>query len=114
MAIFGELFPQHDERYMVPECPIVHYISNQETLDDGTRSIAGEGYHTDHSNHPMPPKATVLHAVKLPGKGGDQTADRQSARHSPLSEQPQRPQIAAAGRHRSGSSTAMSGHPATL
>src|SRR5262249_59471645 len=33
--------------------------------------IPGEGYHTDHSNDPIPPKATALHAVKLPATGGD-------------------------------------------
>jgi taurine dioxygenase len=71
MSLFGELFPQHNERYLVPGCPIVHYISNEETLASGKRYIAGEGYHTDHSNHAVPPKATVLHAVKLPSKGGD-------------------------------------------
>jgi taurine dioxygenase len=71
VQIFGEVFPQHNARFSVPECPLVHYISNGDTLGNGKRYIPGEGYHTDHSNDAAPPKATVLSAVKLPSKGGD-------------------------------------------
>src|ERR1700743_84475 len=35
MSQFGEPFAQHVERYSIPECPIVHYISNQEILPNG-------------------------------------------------------------------------------
>jgi taurine dioxygenase len=70
-AVFGEVFPQHNSRFALPECPLVHYISNQDTYADGTRYIPGEGYHTDHSNDRLPPKATMLHAVNLPDRGGD-------------------------------------------
>jgi taurine dioxygenase len=68
---FGEVFPQHNTRFALPECPQVHYISNQDSYPDGRRYIPGEGYHTDHSNAAEPPKATVLHAVHLPDRGGD-------------------------------------------
>ena len=71
MKIFGDIFWQHNPRFAVPECPQIHYISNQDTLDDGRVYIPGEGYHTDHSNDVEPPKATALHAVKLPKTGGD-------------------------------------------
>jgi taurine dioxygenase len=71
MQSFGEIFPQHNSRFAVPECPLVHYISNQDKLEDGRVYIPGEGYHTDHSNDAVPPKATALHAVKLPATGGD-------------------------------------------
>ena len=71
MKLFGEIFPQHNSRFQVPECPAIHYISNQDKLEDGTVYIPGEGYHTDHSNDAEPPKATALHAVKLPKTGGD-------------------------------------------
>jgi taurine dioxygenase len=71
MQNFGEIFPQHNTRFAVPECPLVHYISNQDKLEDGRVYIPGEGYHTDHSNDAIPPKATALHAVKLPASGGD-------------------------------------------
>jgi taurine dioxygenase len=71
MKIFGDIFPQHNSRFSVPECPQIHYISNQDKLEDGKVYIPGEGYHTDHSNDREPPKATALHAVKLPKTGGD-------------------------------------------
>jgi taurine dioxygenase len=71
MKIFGEIFLQHNPRFAVPECPQIHYISNQEKLEDGRVYIPGEGYHTDHSNDIEPPKATALYAVKLPKSGGD-------------------------------------------
>jgi taurine dioxygenase len=71
MENFGEVFPQHNPRFAVPECPLVHYISNQDKLEDGRIYIPGDGYHTDHSNDAIPPKATALHAVRLPATGGD-------------------------------------------
>jgi taurine dioxygenase len=71
MQNFGEIFPQHNPRFAVRDCPLVHYISNQDKLEDGSVYIPGEGYHTDHSNDAVPPKATALHAVKLPPSGGD-------------------------------------------
>jgi taurine dioxygenase len=69
--LFGEVFPQHNSRFALPDCPLVHYLSNQDFFPDGRRYIPGEGYHTDHSNDAVPPKATVLHAVQLPDSGGD-------------------------------------------
>src|SRR5271166_6884817 len=71
VGLFGEPFPQHNSRFALPECPLVHYISNQNFYPDGRRYIPGEGFHTDHSNAACPPKATVLHAVSLPDRGGD-------------------------------------------
>lgn len=68
---FGEPFIQHNTRFQLPDCPRVHYISNQDKFPDGKRYIPGEGYHTDHSNAERPPKATVLHAKELPSAGGD-------------------------------------------
>jgi len=68
---FGTIFEQQNKRFALPDCPQIHYISNQDRYDDGTRYIPGAGYHTDHSNHALPPKATVLSAVKLPDAGGD-------------------------------------------
>ena len=71
VRLFGEVLPQHNTKFALPDCPEIHYISNQDFHPDGKRYIPGEGYHTDHSNAAEPPKATVLHAVKLPDRGGD-------------------------------------------
>ena len=68
--VFGEL-QQHDKReHHVPGHPDVYYISNDE-FANGKRVIQGETFHTDHSNHPRPPKATMLFALELPSSGGD-------------------------------------------
>jgi taurine dioxygenase len=69
--VFGRVFEQHNKKFALPECPKVHYISNQDRFPDGRRYMPGEGYHTDHSNAEEPPKATLLHAIKLPSSGGD-------------------------------------------
>ncbi len=71
VRVFGEVFVQHNTTFALPECPEIHYISNQDKYPDGKRYIPGAGWHTDHSNDVRPPKATVLHAVTLPSSGGD-------------------------------------------
>ena len=68
--VFGELL-QHDKKEThVPGHPDVYYVSNDQIVN-GKRIIPGESFHTDHSNHPAPPKATTLFAVSLPSTGGD-------------------------------------------
>ena len=68
--VFGELQPHDKKERHVPGHPAVEYISNEEVVN-GKRIIPGETFHTDHSNHPRPPKATTLFAVELPSRGGD-------------------------------------------
>ena len=70
VQVFGELQP-HDKKEMhVPGYPQMYYVSNEQDVP-GKRYISGETYHTDHSNHPAPPKATILYPVSLPSSGGD-------------------------------------------
>jgi taurine dioxygenase len=90
MKIFGEIFLQHNPRFAVPGCPQIHYISNQDKLEDGRVYIPGEGYHTDHSNDIEPPKATALHAVKLPNSGGDTQFVNMYAAYDALPEETKR------------------------
>jgi taurine dioxygenase len=68
VGLFGEPFPQHNSRFALPECPLVHYISNQDFYPDGRLTFRAKGYHTDHPNAGRPPKATVLHAMSLPDR----------------------------------------------
>ncbi len=68
--LFGELQPNDKKERHVPGHPGLDYVSNDEIVD-GRRIIPGETFHTDHSNHPRPPKATMLFAVELPSAGGD-------------------------------------------
>jgi taurine dioxygenase len=84
VELLGPVFPQHNTRFALPECPQIHYISNQDRFADGTRYIPGEGWHTDHSNDTRPPKATVLHAVTLPDRGGDTQFANMAAAYAAL------------------------------
>ena len=68
--VFGELQPHDKKETHVPGHPDVYYVSNDQIVN-GKRIIPGESFHTDHSNHPAPPKATTLFAVSLPSSGGD-------------------------------------------
>jgi taurine dioxygenase len=84
VELFGSIFHQHNTRFALPACPQIHYISNQDSFPDGTRYIPGEGWHTDHSNDSRPPKATVLHAVTLPDRGGDTQFANMAAAYAAL------------------------------
>jgi taurine dioxygenase len=84
VEIFGPIFQQHNTRFAIPDCPEIHYISNQDQFPDGRRYIPGEGWHTDHSNDNRPPKATVLHAVTLPDTGGDTQFANMAAAYAAL------------------------------
>jgi alpha-ketoglutarate-dependent taurine dioxygenase len=70
VQLFGELQPHDKKEHHVSGHPDVSYVSNDEFVN-GRRIIPGETFHTDHSNHPRPPKATTLFAVELPSHGGD-------------------------------------------
>src|SRR5579863_9896496 len=68
--LFGELQIHDRKEQHVPGHPDVYYVSN-DIVVNGKRMIPGETFHTDHSNHQAPPKATTLFAVQLPSHGGD-------------------------------------------
>ena len=68
--VFGELQPHDKKELHVPGYPQINYVSNEQIVR-GKRYISGETFHTDHSNHPPPPKATLLYPVSLPTTGGD-------------------------------------------
>ena len=87
VRLFGDVFPQHNTRFALPDCPAIHFISNQDKFPDGRRYIPGEGWHTDHSNDAQPPKATILHAVALPGAGGDTQFANMAAAYDALPEE---------------------------
>lgn len=69
---FGELMEQQAKQFCLPDYPIVGYISNRDVdKPTGMRLVRGEQYHTDHSNYQAPPRATALHGVVIPSRGGD-------------------------------------------
>ncbi len=83
---FGELQP-HDgkDNKHVPGHPDVYFVSNEQTVP-GKRIIAGETFHSDHTNHLIPPKATTLFTVSLPSHGGDTQYVNMHAAYDDLSE----------------------------
>jgi taurine dioxygenase len=70
VQVWGELQPHDKKELHVPGHPHMYFVSNEQTVP-GKRYISGETFHTDHSNHPAPPKATILYPVSLPSHGGD-------------------------------------------
>src|ERR1700722_1023515 len=84
VRLFGDVFPQHNTRFALPDCPEIHYISNQDFFPDGKRYIPGEGWHTDHSNDTRPPTATALHAIQLPFEGADTQFPSRAAAYDAL------------------------------
>src|SRR3954467_10953676 len=70
--IWGEIMPQMLERFTLPDYPLGGFVSAADTdKPRGQRVARAVQYHTDHSNYPAPPKATLLHALTIPSKGGD-------------------------------------------
>src|SRR5438552_80292 len=39
VQLFGAVFPQHNARFALSECPEIHYLSNQDRFPDGRRYI---------------------------------------------------------------------------
>ena len=62
--LFGDILEQQVKKFVLPDHPEVGTISSRDLpIVDGKLHVRGEQYHTDHSNFPAPPKATMLHAV---------------------------------------------------
>jgi len=68
--VFGELMPHHRKSGGDTGETFLFRIRNEQVAP-GKYYIAGETFHTDHSNDPVPPKATSLYPVSLPSRGGD-------------------------------------------
>ena len=84
VSLFGEPMDQHFTQYALPDCPLVHEVSNRHKDKSGTRVKHGAGWHTDHTNHLRPPKYTSLFAVSLPSRGGDTAVVNMRAAYAAL------------------------------
>jgi taurine dioxygenase len=83
---FGDPMEQHFTQYALPNCPLVHEVSNRHQDKTGKRVKHGAGWHTDHTNHVRPPKYTCLYAVALPSSGGDTAVVNMRAGYEALPE----------------------------
>lgn len=68
--LFGEIMPHHRKSGNIDERTEVYEVRNTQVAP-GKYLIQGSSFHTDHSNDPVPPKATSLFPVSLPSRGGD-------------------------------------------
>jgi taurine dioxygenase len=75
MRLFGTPMRQHLTKLLDPDHPEIAIldsrIANTRRDDGKIMPIGSRDWHTDHTNHPLPPKMTALYAVKLPSTGGD-------------------------------------------
>ena len=65
LSAFGEIMEQHRAKFILPQCREVSRVVNGE----GLRPAAE--WHTDHTNHEIPPKITSLYGVTIPDGEGD-------------------------------------------
>jgi taurine dioxygenase len=86
VSLFGEPMEQHFTQYALPDCPLVHEVSNRHKDKAGKRVKHGSGWHTDHTNHVRPPKYTCLYAVSLPSSGGGTSVVNMRAGYEALPE----------------------------
>lgn len=70
---FGELQPHIAKRYRHPEVPEIVLMTNVDKDDRFDRAGAerGVGWHSDLAYEDVPAKATILHALEVPDRGGD-------------------------------------------
>jgi taurine dioxygenase len=70
---FGELRPHVAKNYRHPEFPEIVMMTNldKDGNYDKVGAERGVGWHSDGTFEPVPPKATVLHAIAVPDSGGN-------------------------------------------
>lgn len=76
---FGALQPHVQRKYQHPDAPEVVIMTNRNadgSFDDagahrGAMEATRDGWHSDLSYDPVPAKATLLHAVEIPSRGGN-------------------------------------------
>lgn len=70
---FGELQPHIAKKYRLPDAPDVVVMTNQDEQGnfDKIGAERGAGWHSDLAYDWIPAKATFLHAVAIPDRGGN-------------------------------------------
>lgn len=65
LRVFGEPMLQHRAQFNLEDCPEVSQVVSRGGFPPAVR------WHTDHTNHPLPPKFTALYGREIPATGGD-------------------------------------------
>jgi taurine dioxygenase len=70
---FGKLQPHIAKKYHHPENANIVIMTNQDANGniDSVGAKRGEGWHSDGTFEWIPPKATVLHSLAIPNRGGN-------------------------------------------
>ena len=74
-TVFGTPQVQKVKYYAHPDTNLISVVSPEVNRDregsNGKPLVRGTTFHTDHSYWPKPCKATMLHGVQVPSKGGE-------------------------------------------
>ena len=74
VRLFGETMEQHLSDTLMKQYPEIAVLDSRKMPPDSEGNVIPFGardWHTDHTNHKIPPKFTALYALKLPSMGGD-------------------------------------------
>jgi len=91
-GVFGPTMAQHYSQYTLPEHPHLACVSSRDGVKDtkGRVRMRATMWHTDHTNHERPPKATLLYGVKIPKGGGNTSVVDMRAAYETLSDEEKR------------------------
>ena len=86
VRLFGDVFPQHNTRFALPDCPEIHFISNQDKFPDGRPVYPRRGLAHRPFQRRSSSKGNRFACVALPTKGGDTQFANMAAAHDALPE----------------------------
>ena len=93
VRLFGETMEQHLTDTLMDDYPEIALLDSREMPPDKEGKIipfGGRDWHTDHTNHEIPPKFTALYALKLPDTGGDTSFANMHLAYNSLDENEQK------------------------
>ena len=74
VRLFGETMEQHLSDLLMKQHPEIAVLDSRRSevgADGRGIPLGSKDWHTDHTNHPKPPKMTAMYAIALPKSGGD-------------------------------------------
>ena len=89
LRLFGDTMEQHLTDTLLETHPEIAVLDSRAMPPDKQGRIipfGGRDWHTDHTNHPRPPKYTALYAIKLPSSGGDTSFANMHVAYTSLTE----------------------------
>ena len=73
MQNFGDPMEQNFTAFRHDSEDLVNVVTNTVPAQNGERVYYSNYWHTDHTNHEVPPNYTALYAIELPKSGGGDT-----------------------------------------